>query len=195
LLREMKPGPTTTSRKAGKSKRGMAPYLLTKTEKIPHTTICGKGYDDSLFWDKRGVILEHYMPRGNPVTSTMYADLLKNHLCPAIKSKQRRRLSTGVLLQRDNARSHNASSTVATIQDCPLSVFHIRRTCQTSPPVTFMSLDHSKRRWDASLSGPTKRSSRRCTSGCTLSQKNFFLEVCMDFRIAITLVWNTVETK
>jgi len=41
----------------------------------------------TLFWDKRGVILEHYVPRGNPVTSTTYADLLKNHLRPAIKSK------------------------------------------------------------------------------------------------------------
>jgi len=47
-VREMKPGSTITSRKAGKSERGMAPYLLTKTKKIPHTTICGKGYADSL---------------------------------------------------------------------------------------------------------------------------------------------------
>jgi len=41
----------------------------------------------TLFWDERGVILEHYMPRGNTVTSETYADLLKNHLRPAIKSK------------------------------------------------------------------------------------------------------------
>ena len=67
--------------------------------------------------DKRGVILEHYMPRGNTVMSTTNADLLKNHLCPAIKSKRCGRLSTGVLLQDDNARSHTARSTVATIQD------------------------------------------------------------------------------
>jgi len=40
----------------------------------------------TLLWDERGVILEHYMPRGNTVTSAMYADLLKNHLHPAIKS-------------------------------------------------------------------------------------------------------------
>jgi len=118
--------------------------------------------------------LEHYIPRGSPVTSKTYADLLKNRLRPAINSKRRGRLSTGVLLQRDKARSHTAHSTVATIQDCPLSVFHIRRTRQTSTPVTFMSLDHSKRRWNASLSCPTKRCSRRCKSGCTLNQKNFF---------------------
>jgi histone-lysine N-methyltransferase SETMAR len=63
------------------------------------------------------VILEHYMPRGNTVTSVMYADLLKNHLRPSIKSKQRRLLSTGVFLQHDNPRSHTARWTVATIQD------------------------------------------------------------------------------
>jgi hypothetical protein len=40
-----------------------------------------------LFWDKRGVILEQYMSRGNTVTSTTYADLLKNNLLLAVKSK------------------------------------------------------------------------------------------------------------
>jgi len=71
----------------------------------------------TLLWNERGVILEHYMLRGNTVTSATYADLLKNHLCPAVKSKRRGRLSTGVLLQHDNARPHTAHSTVATIQD------------------------------------------------------------------------------
>ena len=148
----------------------------------------------TLFWDKRGVILKHYIPRGNTVTSTTYADLLKNHLHPAIKSKRRGRVNTGVLLQHDNAWPHTAGSTVATIQVCLLSVFHIRRTRQTSPSVTFMSLYRSKKRWDASLSGPKKRCGRRCTSGSTLSHKNFFLEVCVHFRSAGTLVCNTMET-
>ena len=71
----------------------------------------------TIFWDERGVILEHYMPRGNTVTSAMYADLLKNHQRPAIKPKRHGLLSTGVLLQHDNVRPHTAHSTVATIQD------------------------------------------------------------------------------
>jgi len=91
----------------------MAPDLLTKILKIPHTTICGKGYGD---WDERGVILEHYLPRVNTLTRATYADLLKNHLLPAVKSKRRGRLSTGVLLQHDNAQPHTACSSVATIQ-------------------------------------------------------------------------------
>jgi len=51
------------------------------------------------------------------VTSATHADLLKNHLRPAIKSKRRGRMSTGVLLQNDNARPHTASSNVAIIQE------------------------------------------------------------------------------
>jgi histone-lysine N-methyltransferase SETMAR len=46
-----------------------------------------------------------------------YADLLKNHLCPAIKSKLCGHMSTGDLPQHDNAWPHTARSTVATIQD------------------------------------------------------------------------------
>jgi hypothetical protein len=57
------------------------------------------------------------MPRGNNVNSAMYADLLKNHLRLAIKSKRRGLLSIGVLLQHGNAQPHTARSTIATIQD------------------------------------------------------------------------------
>jgi histone-lysine N-methyltransferase SETMAR len=53
------------------------------------------------------------MASGDTVTSTTYADLLKNHLRPAIKSERRGHLSTGVLLQHDNT----ARSTIAIIQD------------------------------------------------------------------------------
>jgi hypothetical protein len=46
----------------------------------------------------------------------MYAEL-KNHLLPALISKWRWCLSTGVLLNHDNAWPHTADSTVARIQD------------------------------------------------------------------------------
>ena len=123
------------------SEQGMAPYFLTKTEKIPRTTSARKVML-TLFWDERGVILEHYMPRGNTVTSTTYADLLKNHLHPAVKPKRRGLLSTGVLLQHDNARLHTACSIIATIQDLSFKCLpHLPYSSQ----VIFTSLDHSKR--------------------------------------------------
>jgi histone-lysine N-methyltransferase SETMAR len=47
----------------------------------------------------------------------MYADLLKNHLRPAMKSKRLGLLNTGILLQHDNARPHSVRSAVVTFQD------------------------------------------------------------------------------
>jgi len=87
----------------------MAPFLITKTKEVSNRTISREGYADSLLGQKR--------PRGTTVTSASYSDLLKNHLRPAIKSKRRGLLSSGVLLQHDNARSHTARTTVATITD------------------------------------------------------------------------------
>jgi hypothetical protein len=71
----------------------------------------------TLFWGQRGVILEHYTPRGNTVISASYSDLLMNHLRPAIKTKRCGLLSTGVILHHDNARPHTARATAVTIED------------------------------------------------------------------------------
>jgi len=57
-----------------------------KPKKFRTQPSAGKVNTDSLL-DERGVILGHFMPRGNTVTSATYADLLTNHLHPAIKSK------------------------------------------------------------------------------------------------------------
>jgi histone-lysine N-methyltransferase SETMAR len=73
-----------------------------------------------LFWDYKGLILEHYMPRGLTINSKSYCDLLQNHLKPAIRSKRRGLLSSGVLLQHDNACSHTARATAKKIMDLHL---------------------------------------------------------------------------
>jgi len=130
------------------------------------------------------------------VTSATYADLLKNHLRPAIKSKGRGLLSTGVLLQHDNARPHTARSTVATIQDLPLE-------CLPHPPYS-PDLAPS----DFHVFGPLKEAmgSKSFRSDEEVQQAVherlhsqpkyffFFLEVSMHFRSAGTFVWNTMET-
>ena len=154
----------------------MAPYPLTKTKIFRTQPSVGKVML-TLFWDEWGVILKHFMPRGNTVTSAMYADLLKNHLCPAIKTKRHGSLSTGVLLQHDNAWPILPVRLLQQSKICPSSAFHIRHNRQTLPQAIFTFLDHAKRWWVASLSGQMKRCSRRCMNGCTLSQKTCFLEV------------------
>ena len=160
-------------------------------KKNPHTTICGKVML-TLSWDERGVILEHYMPRRNTVTNSTYADLLKNHLPPAIKSKWRGRLSTGVGLQHNNARPHTARSTVATIQD--LSFECLPHLPYSPEPVDFHVFGPLKE----AMGGKSFRSDEEVQKvvheWLHSQQKNFFLEVSMHFRSAGTIVWNAMET-
>ena len=146
----------------------------------------------TLFWDKRGVILEHYMPRGNTVNSATYADLLKNHLHPAIKSKRCGILRTCVFLQHDNAWPHTARSTVAPIQDLSFECLSHLPYSPDLAPSDFHVFGPLKE----AIGGKSFRSneSRWCMSGCALSQKTFFLEVSMHFRSAGTLVWYAMET-
>jgi histone-lysine N-methyltransferase SETMAR len=119
------------------------------------------------------------MPRGNTVNSAMYGDLLKNHLRPAIKSKLCRLLSTGVLLQHDNVWRHNACSTVATIQDLFFEYLVHPLYSPDLAPSDFHVFGPLKE----AMGGKSFRSddSRRCMSGCALSQNTFFLEVSMHF--------------
>jgi hypothetical protein len=71
----------------------------------------------TLFWDSKGLILEHYMSKGTTVTSSSYCDLLVNHLKSAIRFKRCGLLATGVLLLHDNARLHTAHTTITKIKD------------------------------------------------------------------------------
>ena len=177
------------------SEQGMVPHLLTKTEKIPHRTICRKGYADSLSlgWTRGNFGALH--AQGEYYISATYADLLKNHLHPAIKSKWRGLLSTGVLLQHDNARPHTACSTVATIQDLYFE-------CLPHPPYS-PDLAPS----DFHVFGPLKEAmgSKSFSSDeevqqavqewlCSQPKDFVFLEVSMHFWSAGKLVWKAMET-
>ena len=128
------------------------------------------------------------------MTSATYADLLKNHLRLAIKSKRRGLLSAGVFLQHDNARPHTARSTVATIQDLSFE-------CLPHPPYSpdLASSDfHVFGPLKGAMGGKYFRSEeevQQAVHDWLHSQpKDFFIEVFLHFRSARTLVWNTMET-
>jgi len=146
----------------------------------------------TLFWDERGVNLEHYIPRGDTVTSAMYTDLLKNHLLPAIKSKRRGLLITGVLLQHNNPRPHTARSTVAAIQDLSFE-------CLPHPPYSpdlassaFHVFGSLKRKMEGKPFKSDEEVQRAVR--CTVSQNTLFLEAFLHYRSDGTLVWNAMET-
>ena len=169
------------------SERGMAPYLLTKTEKISHTTICGKGYADSLLGYTRGNFGALHA-QGEPCDQYNVCRSPKES--PASCNQVQ---MTWTSEYRCFAPTWQCSAPYCSFNCCNNQ--RLSFECLPHSPyssdlstVILMSLDRSKRRWEASLSGPTKRCSRRCTSGCALSQKNFFLEVCVHFLSAGTLV-------
>ena len=114
----------------------------------------------TLFWDEKGVILEHYMPRGTTVTSASYSDLLTNHLRPAIKSKRRGLLSSGVLLQHDNARPHTARTTVATITDLHFECLPHPPYSPDLAPSDFHMFGPLKKQWEERSSVLMKREVR-----------------------------------
>ena len=148
----------------------------------------------TLFWDERGLSLERYMPRGNTVTSTTYADLLKNQLLPAVKSKRRGLLSTGVLLQHDNARSHTARSTVTTIQDLSFECLPHPPYSPDLAPSDFHVFGPLKEAMGGKSFRSVEEVQQAVHEWLHSPPKDFFLEVSMHFRSAGTLVWNAMET-
>jgi len=79
----------------------------------------------TVFWDSQGPILEHCMEKGVTVTSVNYCNML-NELRLAIRSKQRGRLTQGVLLLHDNVRTHMAHLTINTIRQLNWEVLEPR---------------------------------------------------------------------
>jgi [histone H3]-lysine36 N-dimethyltransferase SETMAR len=62
----------------------------------------------SFFWDKDGVIVQWPVEKGHTITGAYHAQLLRDQLHPALKSKRRGLITRGVLLQQDNAPAHTS---------------------------------------------------------------------------------------
>jgi len=98
----------------------------------------------TLFWDEKGVILEHYTPRGTTVTSASYSDLLK--IVFGLQSNQSD-VDCCHQVSFCNMTMQGPTLPVQQLQQsqtCILSVFLIHHTHQTLPQVISICLDHSK---------------------------------------------------
>ncbi|XP_045451016.1 histone-lysine N-methyltransferase SETMAR-like [Melitaea cinxia] len=71
----------------------------------------------SVFWDAQGIIMVEYLEKGATITSSYYADQIRDQLREAIKEKRRGKLRTGVLFHQDNAPAHKAAVAMAAIQE------------------------------------------------------------------------------
>lgn len=75
----------------------------------------------TVFWDKEGILLIEWLPRGATINSNYYIQVLQK-LREAIKTGRRGKLTRGVLLQQDNARPHTSQATMAAISDLGFEV-------------------------------------------------------------------------
>jgi len=70
----------------------------------------------TVFWDRKGVLLVEFMPKGSTINSETYCETLKK-LRGAIKNRRRGRLTKGVRLHHDNVRPHVSRQTTALIEE------------------------------------------------------------------------------
>ena len=173
------------------SEQGMAPYLFTKTEKIPHTTICGKGYVDSLLGWTRGNFGALHTLRGHCDQCNVCRSPKES---PASCNQVQ---TTWTSEYRYFAPIWQCSAPYWPFNCCNNpSVFHIRRTRQTSPSQWLSRLWTSQRGDGRQVFQVRRRGAADGARVAVLSAKRiFFLEVSMHFRSAGTLVWNAVETR
>lgn len=64
----------------------------------------------TVFWDRQGVLLVDFLPRGDTIKAQTYCETL-TRLRRAIQNKRRSKLSKGIVLLHDNARPHVAHRT------------------------------------------------------------------------------------
>ena len=64
----------------------------------------------AVFWDRQGVLLVEFLPRGTKINSAVYCETLKK-LRRATQNKRRGMLSATILLLHDNARPHSTAQT------------------------------------------------------------------------------------
>lgn len=85
-----------------------------KPRKFKQTLSAGK-IMASVFWDRKGILLCEFMPRGTTINADRYCETLKR-LRRAIQNKRRGMLTKGVRFHQDNARPHTARVTNALLQ-------------------------------------------------------------------------------
>jgi len=64
----------------------------------------------SIFWDQDGILLTHYLPKGQTINAEYYSSLLVQ-LKDTLKEKRRVKVNNVVLFLHDNAPAHRALAT------------------------------------------------------------------------------------
>lgn len=80
------------------------------------TTLSTRKIMCTVFWDRKGILLVDFLPRGDTINAERYCETLRK-LRRAIQNKRRGMLSEGIVLIHDNARPHAAGVTQNLLQE------------------------------------------------------------------------------
>ena len=76
----------------------------------------------TVFWDRRSILLVHFLTRGETVNAESYCETLQKLRWP-IQNKRRGMLTAGVVLLHDNSRPHTARLSTHLLQEFSWEVF------------------------------------------------------------------------
>lgn len=70
----------------------------------------------TIFWDATGILLIDYLQKGLTINAQYYGSLIENDVRKALRKKRPGKLTRGIILLHDNARSHTARHTQEIIE-------------------------------------------------------------------------------
>jgi hypothetical protein len=90
--------------------------IFTKQAEKFNETLFAKKLITSVFWDRKGVLMEEFTQQGTTITSEEYCETLKT-LRGAMQNKRRGILTSSVALLYDNAHPHTATHIRALLEN------------------------------------------------------------------------------
>ena len=111
----------------------------------------------SIFWDQDGILLIHYLPKGQTINAEYYSSLLVQ-LKDILKEKRYVKVTKGVLFMHDNAPTHRALAAQKKLTYLSFPCLDHHPILRIPPRrTTTCSLDW-KNKWNVAIFRPTRRS-------------------------------------
>ena len=132
----------------------------------------------SFFWDSQGIILQWPVEKGVTINGQYHANLLRDHLHPALKRERRGRITAGVLLQQDNAPPHISQVGMAAVAELGYTLVpHPPYSPDLAPSdlvrdLVISSSDRSRRSSEVGSSNPERLLDLLYTSVCRDGHRN-----------------------
>ncbi|KAF8788189.1 Histone-lysine N-methyltransferase SETMAR like protein [Argiope bruennichi] len=109
-------------------------HISSPTKIKPKQTLTPRKVMYTIFWDRKGILLIDFLPRGQSINAHVYCETIKK-LHRAIQNKRLGLMSKDVFSLHDNARPHTPNVTKQLLQKFDWNVFDHPYTSQYIPHI------------------------------------------------------------